>query len=98
MLNDFQDGSFPRVAVSVVHNEADNCDGRKSTVRSVRGTVTRAKCRKHGETSYLRWVGVPEHDRNFLTHRTLSQELVQARGDGSVSQSVGRTPDGSGHM
>ena len=52
----------------------------------------------HGETSYVMSVGVPELDRNLLTHRTLSQELVHARGDGSVSQSVGRTPDGSGHM
>ena len=52
----------------------------------------------HGETSYVRSVGVPEHDRHFLTHRTLWQELVQARGDGSVSESVGRTPDESGHM
>ena len=52
----------------------------------------------HGETFYVRSVGVLELDRNFLTHPTLSQKKVQARGDGSVSQSVGRTPDGSGHM
>ena len=54
--------------------------------------------RMHGETSCVRSVGVPELDRNFLTHPALSQKMIQALGDGSVSQSVGRTPDGSGHM
>ena len=28
----------------------------------------------HGETSYVRSVGVPELDRNFLTHPTLLQK------------------------
>ena len=35
----------------------------------------------HGETSYVRSVGVPELDRNFLTRPTLLQKMVQPRGE-----------------